>query len=123
MKKIILIFSVIFFLIAVNLIIVNLSNNKTNYGTIKAEQLDTYMKNNPDSQYIDVRTPMEYSETHIEGFKNIENTEILKGNHQLDLEKEVVIICRTGTRSKKVANYLAQEGYNVINVEDGLNNY
>ncbi len=93
------------------------------YQEVSASELDDFMKENPNYQYIDVRESYEYSGGHVKGFKNIASGNILNGNFNLSKDKKVVVICRSGSRSKKVATYLDKEGYEVINVKDGIMNY
>ena len=61
---------------------------------------------------IDVRTPEEYRENHIEGAVNIPVYEIdnIK-NEIIDPNKEILVYCKTGKRSKIVKQILIQNGY------------
>ena len=61
---------------------------------------------------IDVRTPEEYRENHIEGAVNIPVYEIdnLK-NEIIDPNKVVLVYCKTGKSSKIVKQILIQNGY------------
>ena len=61
---------------------------------------------------IDVRTPEEYREKHIEGAVNIPVYEIdnIK-NEIIDPNKVILVYCKTGKRSKIVKQILIQNGY------------
>ena len=61
---------------------------------------------------IDVRTPEEYRENHIEGAVNIPVYEIdnIK-NEIIDPNKVILVYCKTGKRSKIVKQILLQNGY------------
>ena len=61
---------------------------------------------------IDVRTPEEYREKHIEGAVNIPVYEIdnIK-NEIIDPNKVLLVYCKTGKRSKIVKQILTQNGY------------
>ena len=61
---------------------------------------------------IDVRTPEEYREKHIEGAVNIPVYEIdnIK-NEIIDPNKVILVYCKTGKRSKIVKQILTQTGY------------
>lgn len=61
---------------------------------------------------IDVRTPEEYRENHIEGAVNIPVYEIdnIK-NEIIDSNKVILVYCKTGKRSKIVKQILIQNGY------------
>lgn len=61
---------------------------------------------------IDVRTPEEYRENHIEGAVNIPVYEIdnIK-NEIIDPNKVILVYCKTEKRSKIVKQILIQNGY------------
>ena len=61
---------------------------------------------------IDVRTPEEYRENHIEGAVNIPVYEIdnIK-NEIIDPNKVILVYCKTGKRNKIVKQILIQNGY------------
>lgn len=61
---------------------------------------------------IDVRTPEEYRENHIEGAVNIPVYEIdnIK-NEIIDPNKVILVYCKTGKKSKIVKQILIQNGY------------
>ena len=61
---------------------------------------------------IDVRTPEEYRENHIEGAVNIPVYEINNiKNEIIDPNKVILVYCKTGKRSKIVKQILIQNGY------------
>ena len=66
---------------------------------------------------IDVRTPEEYRENHIEGAVNIPVYETsIKWNDNIkneiiDPNKVILVYCKTGKRSKIVKQILIQNGY------------
>jgi len=75
-------------------------------------------------QFIDVRTPMEYQQYHIKQFKNIPLQRLRKECETLDRDKEVVLICRSGSRSMRAARILKGKGFTKItNVVGGINHW
>ena len=74
------------------------------------EAMEIYKKNN--ALLIDVRTPEEYREKHIDGAINIPIYEIdnIK-NEIIDSNKVILLYCKTGKRSKLVNQILMQNGY------------
>ncbi|MGE7857760.1 rhodanese-like domain-containing protein [Bacillus sp. NPDC094064] len=73
-------------------------------------------------QFIDVRTVGEYRGNHMKGFQNIPLNELASKANQLDKNKEVIIICQSGMRSKQAAKVLKKLGFqHVINVSGGMN--
>lgn len=72
-------------------------------------------------QFIDVRTPGEFKSKHIRGFKNIPLNELTKQAQSLSKDKEVIVICQSGMRSKQASKILKKLGFtNIINVRGGM---
>ncbi|MGB7785827.1 MAG: rhodanese-like domain-containing protein [Salinimicrobium sp.] len=76
-----------------------------------------------DVQLIDVRTPKEYKEGHIEGAKNIDflaDDFLQNFTEKFDKNKPVYLYCRSGNRSAKASEKLQAEGFeNIIDLEGG----
>lgn len=75
-----------------------------------------------DIQLVDVRTPKEYEEGHIEGALNIDflGDEFLQQFSNLDKDKPVYLYCRSGNRSAKASEMLKKEGFeHIIDLEGG----
>lgn len=72
---------------------------------------------------LDVRTPAEYAEGHIEGALNIDQAldDFLQQVRQrVDKSKCVAVYCRSGKRSANAANRLTAEGYRAVNLLGGI---
>lgn len=69
---------------------------------------------------LDVRTPEEYRGGHIVKAKNVPLNKI---DRYQGKEKEIYVICQSGMRSKQAANMLKQKGYEVTNVQGGMNRW
>ena len=90
----------------------------------KSVEVDGFEKVIADTAVIrlDVRTPKEYAEGHIEGAQNIDVlNDAFEENASLTLPKDKVIAlyCRSGKRSKKAAGILAAKGYRIIELNSG----
>ena len=73
-------------------------------------------------QYIDVRTTGEFKAHHILGFKNIPLNQLSQDLNKLSKEKEIVVICQSGIRSKNACKILKKQGFQfVTNVKGGMN--
>lgn len=73
---------------------------------------------------LDVREPAEFAFGHIEGAVSIPLGELEQRADELDLDKEVVVICRTGSRSDFAAKQLAEKGFNrVQNATQGMSEW
>ena len=72
-------------------------------------------------QYIDVRTPGEFKGRSINGFKNVPLNQLPAKASSLAKEKEVVVICQSGMRSKNACKILKKQGFTKItNVKGGM---
>lgn len=75
---------------------------------------------------VDIRSPQEYKEGHIEGAVSLPEYEIRRNASRLIPNKNQVIItyCGTGIRSKNAMRLLRSIGYvNVYNLHKGTENY
>ena len=73
---------------------------------------------------IDVRRQDEYEQGHIEKAININVLEAdfaEKANKQLKKGQKVAVYCKSGRRSKKAVEILQANGYNVVELNCGIN--
>lgn len=65
---------------------------------------------------LDVRTLEEWDAGHVEGSKHIVLTEIPSEIEQIkSWGKPIIAVCRSGARSGQAAQFLAQNGVDIIN--------
>lgn len=72
---------------------------------------------------VDVRTPKEFAEGHLQGATNVTwGNEFEKQWNAAGIKKRftVAVYCRSGRRSKAAAEFLVKQGYNVIELEGGI---
>ena len=87
---------------------------------ITVKQMQDILTSTPDAQFIDVREVDEYAEVHAVGTTNIPMSEFVERIGEIDTAEDVYVICRSGGRSLRVAEYLEHTGAdNVINVLGG----
>ncbi len=71
--------------------------------------------------FIDVRTPAEYAEGHVQGAKLIPVQELEQRLAEVPKEKRVYLYCRSGKRSAAAAKILVKSGFtNIENIEGGI---
>ena len=115
--------------LAITLIIMAMSatqisscNSNDNITSVSASEFDKEIKANS-VQLLDVRTPQEYAEGHIDGAFNIN---IQSDDFQQRAEKElskdstILVYCRSGRRSMEAAEMLTKLGYKVVNLKGGI---
>ena len=75
-------------------------------------------------QFIDVRTPGEFSSRKVKGFQNIPLDQLQKRIKEINAEIPVVLMCASGSRSMKAAKILSKNGFkNIANVKGGISTY
>lgn len=75
---------------------------------------------------LDVRTPEEFTQGHIQNAINIDvNSEQFDAEIQkLDKNKTYYVYCQAGTRSSKASSRLLRNGFkNIVNLKDGYSSY
>ncbi len=77
-----------------------------------------------DAQLIDVRRPDEVVTGTLDGAVNIPLDELPDRIGELDPQRRVVVLCRSGARSARASEFLASSGFgDVINLEGGMLGY
>lgn len=107
--------------------IIGNTGKEKSYSTMAADALNTELIENPDLFVIDVREPSELEENgHIPGAVNIP-VKTLTDNMALlpaDLDEEIVVYCKSGTRSTYAWTILNMLGYtNVRNMTSGMDGW
>jgi rhodanese-related sulfurtransferase len=70
---------------------------------------------------LDVREGHEFRFCHIKGSLHIPMNEIPVRLSELDRDREIVVVCHHGVRSRMVADYLCSQRYEqVINLSGGI---
>ena len=70
---------------------------------------------------LDVRTPQEYQQAHLQGAVLIPIDQIEKRLGEIPRSRAILVYCAVGSRSNAVAGFLAEKGYReVYNMSDGI---
>lgn len=73
-----------------------------------------------DVQVVDVREPDEWQAGHIDQADHIPMGEVERRLDEIDDDRAVVTVCRSGARSGEVAQDLRRRGYDAQNLEGGM---
>ncbi len=87
---------------------------------ISAKEVQQYIENGEELNLIDVRDVDEVQAGHIPGITHIPLGLLEFRVHELDKNKPYILICRSGGRSGKAAQYLQDYGYDVTNMIGGM---
>jgi adenylyltransferase/sulfurtransferase len=93
---------------------------KNGIPQITVKELKRRIDAGEDVQLIDVREPYEYQIAQIGG-KLIPQNDVPQRLAEIDRDREVVVQCRSGARSQRIAEFLKQSGYpRVANLAGGI---
>jgi len=74
-----------------------------------------------DAMLIDVREPDEWRQGHVAGAKHIPLGALSSRTASLPRDRDILLICRSGNRSRVAQDLLGQVGFDrVINVQGGM---
>ena len=89
---------------------------------ITASGLSTRLKAGGPIRLIDVREPHEQEISHLEGAELIPLGQFASRLSELDSAEEIVLICKSGTRSVRALEILASAGFKKVkNLKGGIN--
>ena len=69
---------------------------------------------------VDVREVEEFETLHLEGARNFPLSQLADTYKQLDKDNLFYVICKSGMRSARACQFLAEQGYEVTNVQGGM---
>mgnify|MGYP001013145959 CR=1 FL=1 len=69
---------------------------------------------------LDVREVEEFETLRLEGAQNLPLSQLADTYDQLDKDLLYYVICKSGMRSARACQFLAEQGYDVINVQGGM---
>ena len=88
---------------------------------ITVHQLNDLREKDSNIQILDIREDTERSHALIKGTIHIKLTEIADRHVELDKNKNIFVMCHTGTRSQTVVKWLKKSGYEYcVNVLGGI---
>ena len=88
---------------------------------ITVHQLNELREDNGKIQIIDVREDTERDHAYIKGTIHMKLSEIASRHTELNKEKNIFVMCHTGTRSQVVCKWLKSKGFmNCVNVLGGI---
>lgn len=69
---------------------------------------------------LDVREPFEIAAARVEGALHIPMRELPARVAELPRDKPILVLCHSGARSQRVANWLIPQGFDASNVAGGI---
>ena len=101
------------------------AKTENGYAMISQKEAKEIMDSGENYIILDVRNQDEYDEKHIPGAILIPNTEIeTRAEDELpDKNQLILVYCRSGNRSKKASQILADMGYTNVKEFGGINEW
>lgn len=90
---------------------------------IAPEKVNDLLTNGEKLSMVDVRGPEEVATGKIPGAYNLPVNEIQTRMTELDKNKQHIIVCQSGGRSSMASMVLKSNGYNVLNMTGGMNEW
>lgn len=90
--------------------------------TISPEEFAQSVQNGAEPTLIDVRTPFEFQEVHVQFARNVpldklDPKQVADGHHS---EKPIYVVCKSGARGKQACEKFLNAGIsNVVNIDGG----
>tara|TARA_B100001057_G_scaffold449590_1_gene490956 strand:+ start:477 stop:809 length:333 start_codon:yes stop_codon:yes gene_type:complete len=92
-----------------------------NSSEITVHQLNDLIQLDKKIQIIDVREDTERDHAHIKGTIHMKLSEIAERHRELNKDKNIFVMCHTGTRSQAVCKWLKAQGFQYcVNVLGGI---
>lgn len=108
---------------SINRLLARLNRYRNDEGDININELKNLIKVNEEAILLDVRSPQEYDEGHLDGAINIPLYELEKccDCKLKDKNKIIIVYCQSGMRSMKAIRILKKAGFkNLYNLRNGL---
>jgi len=102
------------------------SKTVTKYGEINVITPAEFKEKSQGQILIDIRTPKEFAEGHLEGAVNINyfDKSFLEQISKFDKSKPIFLYCRSGSRSSSARKKIANKGFVEVNdLQGGIMNW
>lgn len=99
----------------------SLAQNES-FKTVETKEFQK-MTENKETVILDVRTPEEYAEGHLNNSTNIDvnSSDFEQQISKLDASKTYLVYCRSGKRSANASGLMTSKGFkNVVNLKGGI---
>ena len=91
------------------------------YKTISVSDASAMIQSSPNLLVVDVRTPEEYAQGHLQGAINIPLSDLPLRIGGLDPNRPILVYCQTGYRSAQASAILVKAGFTqVYNMDGGI---
>ena len=101
------------------------STNGANHNVevVSPEEFQTKLNESENAYLLAVRKPEEFAAGHLKGahlLNWLDSVQFRQDAKNLDKSKVIYVYCRSGRRSNEAAEYLGNQGYNVVDMKGGI---
>ena len=124
--KITLKLSLLIFILNINCNNSQTTKSKTQQGVVIKLLPKEFNEKSQNQTIIDIRTPQEFAQGHIEGAVNINyfGRSFLEEVSKFDKKKPIFIYCRSGNRTSSASRKMLNQGFNeVADLQGGIINW
>ena len=93
------------------------------FTTIPIWEVDYFIEFNSNIMIIDLRSPFSYQRGHLKGAVNLPYERYDGWRDQLPRDKTLIFYCSRGGQSMMICRDLEREGFDVINIANGIAYY
>ena len=86
-------------------------------------QVQELVSQNPRPFLLDVRTPQEFKQGHVNGAELIPLDELSNKMARIPKGREIICICASGSRSSAAVRHLVAQGYKASNMRGGMSGW
>lgn len=97
--------------------------HRTAINQLEPDQVQSLAAQHPKPYLLDVRTPAEYKQGHIQGAELIPLNDLDVKIARLPKSREIICVCASGSRSGAAARRLSAQGYRVSNMKGGMSRW
>ena len=94
-------------------------SQQVSYQIISASEARAMIQSSPNLLVVDVRTPEEFAQGHLQGAINIPLSNLPTQISSLDRNRPILVYCQTGHRSAQAAALLMNSGFTQVYDMDG----
>lgn len=90
------------------------------FDSISPQQARTMLASKDSYTLLDVRTPQEYAQEHLDGAVSIPLQVLDHNLEKLPKEEKIIVYCHSGNRSVAASRILVHAGYTPLNMSGGI---
>jgi rhodanese-related sulfurtransferase len=87
---------------------------------ITPQQVEARLRKGDSLYMLDVREHNEWDAGHVAGAIHIPLGQLVERHRELNRNRELIVICRSGGRSGLACELLSEQGFKVVNMKGGL---